>query len=158
LFPVARVDDSILYGYFQNAPLFFVKGSENFSPKSPLFFLVLLLDDTKKKRKKKKKKRKNARRFTYRDGPEWERRLGRAPGSVHVANQTVRFLCARSFFRVARGCARGVFARIIFIIFIEWVGFLPGCCGRDRTREMGHKADDATAGTRRARSKRVLTE
>ena len=36
-------------------------------------------------------------------------------------------------------------------------GFCP-CCGRDRTREMGHKADDATAGTRRARSNRVLTE
>ncbi len=28
----------------------------------------------------------------------------------------------------------------------------------DPTREMGHKADDATAGTRRARSNRVLTE
>ena len=42
---------------------------------------------------------------------------------------------------------------------IEWVsnagGVLPVV---DPTREMGHKADDATAGTRRARSNRVLTE
>jgi hypothetical protein len=42
---------------------------------------------------------------------------------------------------------------------IEWVsnagGVLPVV---DPTREMGHKADDATVGTRRARSNRVLTE
>ena len=50
---------------------------------------------------RREREKENARRFTHRDGPEWERRLGRAPGSVHVADQTVRFLFTCSFFRIA---------------------------------------------------------
>ena len=119
------------------------------------FLFLLLLDDTKKA--KKKKKRKNARRFTHRDGPEWERRLGRAPGSVHVANQTVRFLFARSFSsRRVRACARGFRTSFSSSSSSGW-GFLPVLWSRSDAREWGTKRTMRPE-PRRARSNRVLTE
>ena len=139
--------------YFQNAPLFEgVKISlQN------RHFLFLLLDDTKKRRRRRRKEKMPAAlpTVTVQNGN------GASVALPEVFTSPIRpyVFCLRVRFFASREGVREGFSHASFSSSSSssgW-GFCP-CCGRDRTREMGHKADDATAGTRRARSNRVLTE